>query len=82
MHFIAVIYRSYSIRFYNLFPKFFSSLFFLQVTDQQMSVLFGYDIAIQALNYHLTFIGCMNHTVLVFIQADIFANFGIAIFIL
>ena len=38
-----------------------------------MSILLGYDIAIQALNYHLAFIGCMNHAVLAFIQADVLA---------
>ena len=45
-------------------------------------MLFGYDIAIQALNYHLAFIGCMNRTVLAFIQSDILAYLGIAILIL
>ena len=35
-----------------------------------MSILLVYDIAIQVLNYHLTFIGCMNYAVLAFIQSD------------
>ena len=45
-------------------------------------MLLGYDIAIQALNYHLAFIGCMNHAVLTFIQSDVLAYLGIAIIIL
>ena len=47
-----------------------------------MSVLLGYDIAIQALNYHLAFIGCMNHAVLAFIQSDIITYLSIASLIL
>ena len=45
-------------------------------------MLLGYDIAIQSLNYHLAFIGCMNHAVLTFIQSDILAYLGIASLIL
>ena len=45
-------------------------------------MLLGYDIAIQALNYHLAFIGCMNHAVLAFIQTDILTHLGIAILVL
>ena len=45
-------------------------------------MLLGYDIAIQALNYYLAFIGCMDHTVLAFVQPDVIAYFGIAILIL
>ena len=65
-----------------LFTKFFNSLLLFQRTDQQLSILLGYDIAIQALNYHLAFIGCMNHAVPAFIQADVLAYFGIASLIL
>ena len=39
-------------------------------TNKQLSILLGYDIAIQALNYYLAFIGCMNYAVLAFIQSD------------
>ena len=45
-------------------------------------MLLGYDIAIQALNYHLAFIGCMYHAVLAFIQSDVLAYLGIASLIL
>ena len=45
-------------------------------------MLLGYYIAVQALNYHLAPIGCMNHAVLAFIQADVLAYLGIAILIL
>ena len=34
------------------------------------------------LNYYLAFIGCMNHAVLAFIQADVLADLGIASLIL
>ena len=33
-------------------------------------MLFSHNIAIQALNYDLAFIGCMNHAVITFIQED------------
>ena len=39
------------------FSKFLNSLFFFQRANKQLSVLLGYDIAIQALNYHLALIG-------------------------
>ena len=55
----------------NLFSKLLDTLFFFQRADKQLSILLGYDIAIQALNYHLAFI-----------QADVLAYFGIAILIL
>ena len=45
-------------------------------------MLFCHNVTIQALNYHLTFIGCMDNTVLAFIQSNVFAYFGIAIFVL
>ena len=66
----------------ELLSKLFNPLFLLQRADKQLAVLLGYDIAIQALNYHLAFIGCMNHAVLAFIQADILAYLDIASLIL
>ena len=60
-----------------LFPKFFNSLFFLQRANKKLSILLGCDIAIQSLNYHLAFIGCMNHAVLALIQSDILAYLDI-----
>lgn len=65
-----------------LFPKLFNSLLLFQRADKQLSVLLGYDIAIQSLNHHLAFIGCMNHAVLAFIQANVLAYLGIASLIL
>ena len=65
-----------------LFSKFLNSLFLFQRANKQLSVLLGYDIAIQALNNHLAFIGCMNHAVLAFIQTDVLAYLGIASLIL
>ena len=62
----------------HLFPKLFNSLFLFQRADKQLSILLGYYIAIQALNHHLAFIGCMNHAVLAFIQTDILTHLGIA----
>ena len=66
----------------ELLSKLFNPLFLLQGADKQLSILLGYDIAIQALNYHFTFIGCMNHAVLAFIQSDVLAYLGIASLIL
>ena len=66
----------------ELLSKLFNPLFLLQRADKQLSILLGYDIAIQALNYHLAFIGCMYHAVLAFIQADVIAYLGIASLIL
>ena len=68
--------------FEELLFKLFYPLLLLQRANKQLSVLLGYDIAVQALNYHLAFIGCMNHAVLAFIQADVLANLGIASLIL
>ena len=45
-------------------------------------MFFGYDIAIQALNYHLAFIGCMNHAVLAVVETDILAYLGVAVLVL
>ena len=73
---------SYYLFLISLLSKFFNSLFLLQRANKQLSILLGYDIAIQALNYHLAFIGCMNHAVLAFIQADVLAYLGIASLIL
>ena len=42
----------------------------------------SYATAIQALNYYLAFIGCINHAVLTFIQADVLAYLGIASLVL
>ena len=53
-----------------LFSKILDSLLLFQRTNQQLSILLGYDIAVQALNYYLAFIGCMNHAVLAFILSD------------
>ncbi|WP_418636021.1 hypothetical protein [Segatella sp.] len=39
-------------------------------------------MVIQALNYHLAFISCMNYVVLAFIESDILAYLGIVMFIL
>ena len=50
-----------------LFSKFFNSLFLLQRANKQLSVLLGYDIAIQALNYNLVFIDRMSRTGLIYI---------------
>ena len=47
-----------------------------------VAILLGYNIAIQALHHHLAFIGCINHAVLAFIQADVLACLGIASLIL
>ena len=66
----------------ELLSKLFNPLFLLQGADKQLSILLGNDIAIQALNYHFAFIGCMNHTVLAFIQSDVLAYLGISILIL
>ena len=45
-------------------------------------MLFGYDVAIQALNYHLAFIGCMNHAVFAVVEEDVLANLGVAVIVL
>lgn len=79
---IPIINIKYSLLNSVLFAELLDSLFFLQRANKQLSILLGYDIAIQALNYHLTFIGCMNHAVLAFIQSDVLAYLGIASLIL
>ena len=66
----------------ELLSEFLDSLFFFQRADKQLSILFGYAIAIQALTYYLALIGCMDHTVLAFVQSDLLAYCGIAILIL
>ena len=66
----------------ELLSKLFNPLFLLQRADKQLAVLLGYYIAIQALNYHLAFICCMNYAILAFIQSDVLAYLGIAILIL
>ena len=73
---------SYYLFLISLLSKFFNSLFLLQRANKQLSILLGYDIAIQALNYYLAFISCMNHAVLAFIQSDILTYLGIASLIL
>ena len=60
-------------KYLKLISKLLNSLLLFQGTDKQLSILLGYDIAIQALNYYLAFIGCMNYAVLSFIQADVLA---------
>ena len=47
-----------------------------------MSILLGYDIAFQALNHDLDFVGCMDNTVLAVVEADIFVYPGVAVFVL
>ena len=66
----------------ELLSKLLNFLFLFQRADKQLSILLCYDIAIQSLNTHLAFIGCMYHAVLAFIQADVLAYLSIAIFIL
>ena len=66
----------------ELLSKLLNPLFLLQRADKQLAVLLGYDIAIQALNYHLAFICCMNYAILAFIQANVLAYLGIASLIL
>ena len=65
-----------------IFQTLFNSLFLFQRANKLLSVLLGYDIAIQALNYHLAFIGCRKHVVLAFIQSDVLAYLSIASLIL
>lgn len=60
-------------KYFKLISKLFNPMFLLQGADKQLSILLGYDIAIQTLNYHPAFIGCMNYAVLSFIQADVLA---------
>ena len=66
----------------ELLSKLFNPLFLLQRADKQLSILLGYDIAIQALNYYFAFICSMNYAVLAFIQTDVLAYLGIASLIL
>ena len=66
----------------TLFSQVFNPLFLFQWADKQLTVLLDYDIAIQAMNYHLAFIGCMNHAVLAFIQSDIITYLSITSLIL
>lgn len=55
---------------YNTFPILLNPQLFLQ---QLISILHGYNLAIQALNHHHTLIDCMNHAVLAFIQSSTIA---------
>ena len=45
-------------------------------------MLLGYDVAIQALNHDLGFVGGVDHAVLAIVEADVFAYLSIAIFVL
>lgn len=45
-------------------------------------MLLGYDVAIQSLNHDLGFVGGVDYAVLAVIEADVFADFGIAVFVL
>ena len=45
-------------------------------------MLFGYDVAVQSLNHDLGFVGCMDNAVVAIVEADVFAYFGVAIFVL
>lgn len=45
-------------------------------------MLFGYDVSIQALNHDLGFVSGVDYAVLAIVEADVFAYFGIAVFIL
>ena len=63
----------------ELLSEFLDSLFFFQRADKQLSILFGYDIAIQALNYYLAFIGCMNHAVVAIVETYVFAYLGVSV---
>ena len=47
-----------------------------------MSILLGYDIAIQALNHDLGFVGGVDHAVMAVVEADVFANLGVTVFVL
>ena len=71
-----------SFRKVELLSKLFNPLFLFQRANKQLSILLGYYIAVQALNYHLAFIGCMNYAILAFIQSDVLAYLGIASLIL
>lgn len=63
------------IAIFYLFTKFLYSLFFFQLANQKLSVLLGYDVAIQALNHDLGFISCVDYAVLTIEQIDIGANY-------
>ena len=45
-------------------------------------MLLGYDVAIQALNHDLGFICCVDYAVMAVVEADVFANLGVAVFVL
>lgn len=45
-------------------------------------MLLGYDVAVQALDYYLGLISSVDHAVLAIVEADIFANLGVAVFVL
>ena len=60
----------------ELLSEFLDSLFFFQRADKQLSMLFCYYIAIQALNYYLAFIGCMDHAVVAIVETYVFAYLG------
>ena len=63
------------------FPKSLNSLLLFQRANKQLFILLGNDIAIQTLNYHLAFIGCMNYAVFAFIQANVLAYLGIVTYL-
>ena len=45
-------------------------------------MLLGYDVAVQALNYYLGFIGGMDYTVMAVVEADVLAYLGVAVIVL
>ena len=66
----------------ELLSKLLNFLFLFQRADKQLSILLGYDVAIQALNHDLYLVGGMDNAVLTIVEADVFAYFCIAIFVL
>lgn len=45
-------------------------------------MLLGYDVAIQAMNHDLGFIGGMDYTVMAVVEADVLAYLGVAVIVL
>ena len=66
----------------GLFSKLLDSLFFFQRANKQLSVLLGYDVAIQTQNHDLGFICGVDLLVLAFVEADILAYLGVAVCVL
>ena len=62
-----------------LFAKLFDALLLAEFADEQLAIVFGNDISVEALHYCFHPLGYMHHTVVAIKHLDVLANEGVAI---